>query len=292
MGREFSAMAVDLAAGDLCLVAFYFLLRAGEYVKKASQEESKQTVQFRLRDVAFFEATDDGMVRQIPPTAPAWRIQNAVAATLRLSNQKNGIQNACIHHEANGQDYLCPVKALVRRFLHIRTRTQDWNTFLSAYWDEKGVRCDVTSADISTKMKWAGICLHYPSMRGIEIDSISTHSLRAGEAMSLHLNGYSDREIQKMGRWRGQTFKEYIREGLSMFSKGMSTSMSKTLKYVNIEGGFPIDITTAIPYQENEMNQDQEFGFPAEATCPPGTEATSIPLDNKVDQSLFPNLRS
>ena len=63
MGREFAAMAVDLAAGDLCLLAFYFLLRAGEYVKKASQEESKQTVQFRLRDVAFFEATDDGMVR-------------------------------------------------------------------------------------------------------------------------------------------------------------------------------------------------------------------------------------
>jgi hypothetical protein len=68
-------MVVDLAAGDMCLIAFYFLLRAGEYVVKASQEESKQTVQFRLCDVAFFEATDDGMVRQIPPTAPAWRIQ-------------------------------------------------------------------------------------------------------------------------------------------------------------------------------------------------------------------------
>ena len=128
-------------------------------------------------------------------------------------------------------------------------------------------------------------------MRGIEINTISAHSLQAGGAMSLHLNGYSDREIQKLGRWRGQTFKEYIREGLSLFSKGMSTSMSKTLKYVNIEGGFPIDITTAIPYREDEMDQEQEFGFPAEVMCPPGTEATSIPLNNKVDQSLIPYLR-
>ena len=77
-----------------------------------------------------------------------------------------------------------------------------------------------------------------------------------------------------------------------MFSKVISTSMYKTLKYVNIEGCFPIDITHVIPYREEEVDPEQEFGFPAEATCPPSTEATSIPLDNKVDQSLIPNLRS
>ena len=72
--------------------------------------------------------------------------------------------------------------------------------------------------------------------RGIFIDQIDTHSLRAGGANALHLNGYSDREIQKMGRWKSDTFKEYITEGLNKFSEGMSTSMKKLFKYVNVQG--------------------------------------------------------
>ncbi|EJK67317.1 hypothetical protein THAOC_11668, partial [Thalassiosira oceanica] len=35
---------------------------------------------------------------------------------------------------------------------------------------------------------------------------VNTHSLRAGGANALALSGYSDREIMKMGRWRGTTF--------------------------------------------------------------------------------------
>ncbi len=34
------------AAADLILIAFYYLLRVGEYTTKGSRAESKQTVQF------------------------------------------------------------------------------------------------------------------------------------------------------------------------------------------------------------------------------------------------------
>ena len=60
--------------------------------------------------------------------------------------------------------------------------------------------------------------------------------------MALHLNGYSDREIMKMGRWRGETFKEYIHEGFSAFSAGMSKSMKKTFQFVNVQGGVKSDV--------------------------------------------------
>ena len=40
-----------------------------------------------------------------------------------------------------------------------------------------------------------------------------------------------------MGRWRGETFKEYIREELYCFAEGMSTAMKKDFKFVNIAGG-------------------------------------------------------
>ena len=50
---------------------------------------------------------------------------------------------------------------------------------------------------------------------------------RTGRANALSLAGFSDTEIQKMGRWRSDTFKEYISEGLAVFSEGMSKEMGK-----------------------------------------------------------------
>jgi len=51
---------------------------------------------------------------------------------------------------------------------------------------------------------------------GIEIqpehqrERVDTHSLRSGGANALALAGYTETQIQKMGRWKGATFKEYI----------------------------------------------------------------------------------
>ena len=61
--------------------------------------------------------------------------------------------------------------------------------------------------------------------------------------MALHLSGYSDRKIQKMGRWTSNTFKEYISEQLNLFTKGMSKAMSQRFNFVNVEGGVLRDVT-------------------------------------------------
>ena len=45
-----------------------------------------------------------------------------------------------------------------------------------------------------------------------------------------------------MGRWKGATFKENIREELACFLKGMSMSMKRKFGFVNIAGGVYIDI--------------------------------------------------
>ncbi len=49
-----------------------------------------------------------------------------------------------------------------------------------------------------------------------------------------------------MGRWRSQTFKEYIREELSCYSAGMSTDMKRKFNFVNIAGGVYHDVTTTV----------------------------------------------
>jgi hypothetical protein len=39
-----------------------------------------------------------------------------------------------------------------------------------------------------------------------------------------------------MGRWKGATFKEYIREELARYSAGMSSNMKQSFKFVNVSG--------------------------------------------------------
>ena len=87
------------------------------------------------------------------------------------------------------------------------------DTFLSAYW-VNGKCKDVNDEDVWENLKWAAGELGYPCRKGIPLDRVDMHSLRIGGANALALSGYSDRKPQKMGHWRGETFKEYISEQL------------------------------------------------------------------------------
>ena len=69
------------------------------------------------------------------------------------------------------------------------------------------------------------------------------HSLRSGDANVLALSGYSDTQTQKMGRWRGAVFKEYVRNELACFSSGMSCDMKMKFGFVNVLGNAFSDIT-------------------------------------------------
>ena len=240
LGQLPGASTKDEVAGDWILIAFYYLLRVGEYTEKSERGDTKQTVPFRMKDVTFFEFDDKKRLRQMPRNASDERIMQAAGCTLRLSNQKNGWKNICIFHFSNGEEVACPVRALGRRYCHIRTHSNNKEEKLSAYF-VNGVRYHLKDKEVSARLKMAAAQLNYPE-RGIPIDAIDTHSLRSGGANALHLAGYSDREIQKMGRWRSDTFKEYIRENLSVFSQGMSHSMKKTFHFCNIQGGVDSDV--------------------------------------------------
>ena len=235
------------ATADLILIAFYYLLRVGEYTMKGVRNNTKQTIQFQLRHVTFFSHDELGRLRQLPRTATDDMIMNAHGATLQLENQKNGWKGVCIHQECNGDAYHCPVKALGRRYTHIRRHTTNQQAPLSTFFlTPTTPNCTprhVTDKDISTQLKLAAVALEYPSLKGIPIDRVDTHSLRSGGANALALCGYTDREIQKMGRWRSATFKEYIREELNLYTTGMSRHMKRRFNFVNIAGGVYHDVT-------------------------------------------------
>ena len=252
------ATARERRVADLTLVAFYYLLRVGEYTSRyrnskerptkstsRRKRRKKKTVNFRVSDVTFFKKDGGGRLRQLPPNASAADILSADGATLLLTDQKNGWKNVCIHQQANGQARKCPVRALGRIILEIRECTTSRTEWLSAFKGNNGIQ-HVTPRDISRALKQAASALEYDKVRGIPIDRIDTHSLRAGGANALSLAGFGEHQIQKMGRWRGATFKEYISDQLSSFTDGMSKAMSTTFKFVNIAAGTLKDVTASL----------------------------------------------
>jgi hypothetical protein len=85
--------------------------------------------------------------------------------------------------------------------------------------------------------------LEYPTIKRIPIERVNTHSLQSGGANALALAGNSDTQIQKMGRWRGATLLEYVRNELSCFSSGMSRDMKQKFGFVNVSCNAFGDIT-------------------------------------------------
>ena len=150
----------------------------------------------------------------------------------------------CVFHHANGDKINCPVKALGSRYLHIAEHTKNPKEKLSAYLI-KGNKFFLRDKEVRAGLKAASVKLDYEYGSGIPEEAIDTHSLRAGGANALHLNGFSDREIQKMGRWTSDTFKEYIHENLSNFSEGMSKAMKTDFQFVNVHAGAVKDVTTS-----------------------------------------------
>ena len=54
MGALDDATELEKRVGDLALVAFYYLLRVGEYAVTGTKSSEKQTTQFKVSAIAFF----------------------------------------------------------------------------------------------------------------------------------------------------------------------------------------------------------------------------------------------
>jgi hypothetical protein len=93
----------------------------------------------------------------------------------------------------------------------------------------------VTPTHINTCVKSAARTIGLYNM-GYEPSDVSSHSLRAGGAMALFLNGADIPTIKKMGRWKSNSFEKYIHEQISAFSSGLSVKMSRHIPFQHIAG--------------------------------------------------------
>jgi hypothetical protein len=57
-----------------------------------------------------------------------------------------------------------------------------------------------------------------------------------------------------MGQWKGAMFKDYIREELTCYLAGMSSSMKLRFKFVNISGNAYNDVTATCLEADYNVN--------------------------------------
>ena len=220
------------AAGQLALIAFYYLLRVGEYTnpryitRGGRRVTSTRTKQFTVGNVGFFK---DGKI--LERTSPINILLKADAATLKISNQKNGRMGETIHQRAIDKD-ACPIKALALRVHHILTNGGTTDSLLCEFYEDDKTG-HISSKDMIVLLRAAAKTLQLQK-QAIDPDLIGAHSLRSGGAMALKLHGYDDTTIRKMGRWTSDTFLQYIHNQIAHLSKDISKNMSMALPFLNI----------------------------------------------------------
>ena len=88
---------------------------------------------------------------------------------------------------------------------------------------------------------------------GIDPDLVGAHSLRAGGAMALKLNGINDTTIMKIGRWTSLTFLQYIHNQIAHLAKDISNRMSIELPFVNVAAIEPMNT-----HSDHTAKQEQD----------------------------------
>jgi len=218
-GRKLAMVA------DLVVIAYFFLLRVGEYTGSESARATR-TVPLRKRDVTLRRGDT-----VISNDAPLAELLTADAVTLCLDNQKNGQRNASLHHFTSGDAVLDPVPAAARLVHALRGKHQD--TPLGAYTSETGATLSIRARDIIAAVR-LGAAGDNLEAAGYDLQRIGSHSLRAGGATNLKLAGYDDDIIKKLGRWSSNTYLHYIQSQMSNLTIGVASRMARSLRFYNI----------------------------------------------------------
>jgi integrase len=202
------------AIADLLTIAFFFLLRLGEYTMPSGRRKTR-TVQFRRQDIRFFK---NGAI--LPHNTPLTALKDADGARVYIDNQKNGQRGSTMYHMARPGSF-SPVKALAARTHHLYCLAPD-DDFLPISFVAPGTH--ILSAQITLAVR-ESVVLSGLLNSGYSVARVSAHSLRASGAMALRLDDVGEDLIKKLGRWSSLTWLTYIHTQISSLTAGLSERM-------------------------------------------------------------------
>jgi hypothetical protein len=175
-------------AGMIC-IAFFFLLRPGEYTGTTSDD----TI-FRLQNMGLYIRDRKLNLFQCSGA----ELNAATSVSYTFTTHKNGTRDENIVQGRSGNAMCCPVRATVRRLKHHRLKKSTPSTPSASYYLANR-RTSVKPKDVTDTLRHA-MRINFHRM-GIQATDISARSLRAGGSMAMFFEKIDMNNIRLMGRW-------------------------------------------------------------------------------------------
>jgi hypothetical protein len=186
------------AIADMITIAFFFLLRPGEYTGTTSDDTP-----FRLQDVHLYI----GPRRLDTMRCSDAEIQGATSVSYTFTTQKNGIRNEKIILGLSGTGLCCPVRATGRRIRYLRRHNAKCTVPIASLY-VRNRRTAIKAQQITATVRHAMTVNFHRT--GITANDVSARSLRAGGAMALLCGKVDMNLIQMLGRWHSDAMIRYL----------------------------------------------------------------------------------
>jgi len=159
------------AVADLVIIAFFYLLRVGEYTSPATPRK-KRTIPLRDCNIRLWNIAG----HLISHSAGLEMLSQAYSATICISHTKNETKGAVVHHSC-GQGSICPVAALARRVANIQAGPA--NRSVNLVYHTGGRISRVSDRDIGIAVRWGATWDNLIS-KDYTLNHVSSHNLLAG----------------------------------------------------------------------------------------------------------------
>ena len=246
----------DKAVADICVIAFFYLCRPGEYVPLRMVTRSTP---FRLCDVEFY----NGIQLRPAHTAPLNDVTGNGFAQLTFTDQKNAVRGEKSGHGPTGDPLLCGVRALERRVLHLRRSKAPHTAALYTVYDGNYKTKNITTTHITAALRRAAAVVQ--CLTGIDPLDIQARSLRSGGATALLCARIDPKIIQMLGRWKGDSMIKYLHVHALSTQSDFATQMLQ-------HGDFTLIPGSDVPFEALDMFTDNELLIPAPAHAAPDEE--------------------
>ena len=188
-----------MAVADMACIAFFFLMRPGEYASSPTDSQP-----FRIADVQLFL----GSRRLDYNTSPPADLHAATFVSFTFTTQKNGVRGEVVGLGCSGDPLLCPVRAAARQLLQAKLAQAPADSPICGY-PASGAWRLVRPTDITTALRVAVVAVG-PALLGFTPADISARSLRASGAMALLCSRVDTDIIRLVGRWRSDEMLRYL----------------------------------------------------------------------------------
>jgi hypothetical protein len=186
------------AIADLVIIAFYFLMRPGEYCHTTGEDASHP---FHNDEVELWR----GPRKLDLATASDNDLLTATFCILLFSDQKNANRGEKVGHGLSSDPFFCAVRALARRIIHLRRNGAPPHTPIHCYYmQHRGRQLRIPSKSINLLLRQSA------TMLGYEPADITVKALRATGAMALISARVDSDLIRLLGRWQSDAMLRYL----------------------------------------------------------------------------------